>query len=276
MPDAYTWSFLALLGGPDWRPPPDPAVADLGAAVAGALRELERRQRAVTVADYEHLLLAEWPGSPEAAGLDDAGVGRVHAVARRDLTRPPESADLDAPAHVSVIVMPPRSPGQPHPTPSDDLLAAIATFLDSRRLLTTRLHVVGPAYVHVGITARLGLRADAPPQQALADTAAALRAAFDLFTGGPRGTGPPFGEPVYLSYVYAVLDALPLVEFAEDVTLSGGRPVIAEDDSVSAIGLAPHELAMLHRIELVGYDRNRHSYELTWDAGDPATAGDTG
>src|SRR5262245_43884928 len=42
VPDTHMWSFLALLNGPAWRPPADPAAVDLGAAVAAALRELER------------------------------------------------------------------------------------------------------------------------------------------------------------------------------------------------------------------------------------------
>ncbi|MBL7494831.1 baseplate J/gp47 family protein [Frankia nepalensis] len=271
VPDAHTWSFLALLNGPAWRPPPDPAAADLGDAVAAALRELERRHRAVTAADYEHLLRAEWPGSPEAAGLGDARLARlarVHAVARRDLTRPAATAERDAPAHVSVIVVPPPAHAEARPAPSEKLLRAVAAFLDARRLVTTRLRVVGPAYAEIGIAARLGLRADAPPAQALADTVAALRAAFDMFTGGPEDIGRPFGEPVHLSDVYAVLDALPLVDFAEDVTLTGGRPVTAEDDSVSAIGLAPHELAVLRRIELVAHDSYRRPHALTWTAQD--------
>jgi len=270
VPDAYTWSFLSLLGGPGWRPPAEASGADLGAAVAVALRELERRHRAVTAADYEHLLRVEWPGSPEAARLGEPGaarLGRVGVVARRDLTRPPETIEADAPAHVSVLVVPPPSAADPRPAPTPGLIAAVAAFLEPRRLLTTRVRVVGPAYADVGIAARLGLRDDAPPEQALAGALDALRAAFDPFTGGPGGAGRTFGSPVYLSDVYGLLDALPLVDFVEDVALTGGRPVPAEDDSVAAISLAPHELAVVARVELVAYDRYRRPSELTWTAG---------
>lgn len=282
IPDCHTWSYLALLNGPDWRPPADEASADVGAAVAAALRELERRHRAVTVADYTDLLRTEWPASPEAAALATAGqdirLARVHGAARRDLARPAETVDDEAPAYVSIVVVPPPpadDPGgsEPRPAPSDELLAAVAAFLEPLRLVTTRLRVVGPAYADVGIAASLGLRADAPPERALADAVAALRAACDPFTGGPGGTGRAFGAPVYLSEVYAVLDDLPLVDFATDVTLTGARPVTAEDDSVAAIDVGPHELAVVSRVDLVAYDRYGRPYSLTWPPPDPSVSG---
>jgi len=276
IPDCHTWSYLALLNGPGWQAPADEAGADVGAAVSAALRELERRHRAVTVADYVEALGAEWPTSPEAVALAAAGhdprLARVHGAARRDLARPAETVDDEAPAYVSVVVVPPPPAGEGRPAPTAELLAAVAAFLEPLRLVTTRLRVVGPAYADVGIAASLGLRADAPPERALADALAALRAACDPFTGGPDGAGRAFGAPVYLSEVYAVLDDLPLVDFATDVTLSGARPVTAEDDSVAAIDVGPHELAVVSRVDLVAYDRYGRPYSRSWPPPDPAAA----
>ena len=64
------------------------------------------------------------------------------------------------------------------------------------RTLTTRLHVVGPTYVGLEVAAKLALRDDAVPATATAQARQALRTFFDPFSGGPDGTGWPFGRDV--------------------------------------------------------------------------------
>lgn len=265
IPPAHTWKFLQLLGGPSWSPTDGVPVAGpvLDAAVGQTLRALRERYRTVTAADYEHVMATAWPSSPEAAALGvAAGLQRVRCVPERDLTAADPAAD--APAHVSLVVVPEADTERPQP--DEALTAAILRFLDPRRLLTTRNHVTGPGYVDIGVAANLALHEDAPPADALAQAQALLTAFLDPLHGGPAGAGWPFGRAVYTSEVYAVLARAALVDFAEDVVLSGPRPVLDPDGQTIGIDLDAHELARLGRLDLVGYDSNGRTYPLNWTA----------
>jgi len=53
----------------------------------------------------------------------------------------------------------------------------------------------------------------------LAADRAAMAGYLDPLDGGPDGTGWPFGRPVWVSEVVAVLAAVPLVAYVEDETV---------------------------------------------------------
>jgi hypothetical protein len=229
--DAHVEKFLALLGAPR-----DPEVP-LDAATRTAVLGLRERYRAVTPADHEELVHTAWP----AAG--GAPVARVRCVPRRDLATTDAAARAAvAPASVSVVVVPPR-PGTDAtttgsatataaagtlPKPDQALLAGLVAFFEPRRLLATRLHVVGPRYLPVRITAEVVVRDDAAPEPVRAATRAALDDFLDPLHGGPDGTGWPFGRPVWASEVTAVLAAVPLVAYVDEV-------VVATDDAARVL-----------------------------------------
>ncbi|MFF5112065.1 hypothetical protein [Streptosporangium sp. NPDC000509] len=102
---ASTEKFLKLLNGPDWRKPPD---VSLDAAIRQTLLAQRRRYRAVTADDYEWLALNAWPQTPEAGRFRGGGrLARVHCIPRRDLSATdPAKRRADAPAHVSLVVLP--------------------------------------------------------------------------------------------------------------------------------------------------------------------------
>ena len=56
----------------------------------------------------------------------------------------------------------------------------------------------------------------------------ALYAYFHPLSGGPDGTGWPFGRPVHVGEVYAVLQAVPGTELVEDVRLFGADPITGQ------------------------------------------------
>jgi hypothetical protein len=230
VPDAHTERFLALLGAP--RPP----GASLEAATRAAVLALRERYRAVTPLDHEELVRSAWPaqgGTP---------VARVRCVPGRDLaTADPAVRRAPAPASVSVVVVPPRPAGVPAglPEPEPDLLADLGAFFEPRRLLGVRLHVVGPRYVPVGISADLVVADDAAPAAVLADARAALAGFLDPLAGGPDGAGWPLGRPVWVSEIYAVLTDVPLVSYVEDVGLApDDRDRVLTDGSGAPIGVA--------------------------------------
>ena len=108
-----------------------------------------------------------------------------------------------------------------HPAVRD----ALWNFLDDdrRRLLTTRHHVVGPAYVKVALSARLVLQSGVLRSTALERVLTAVRGFFDPLTGGTAGQGWPFGRDVYVSEVYELLDEVPGVDYVEDVVLTADK-----------------------------------------------------
>jgi len=107
---------------------------------------------------------------------------------------------VDAPGHVSVIVLP------------ADLLQAVATWLEPRRLLTTRVHVVAPRFVQVGVSVTLNLTEDAVDTSIRAAAIGALTDYLDPLCGGDDRSGWPFGRPLYLSEIVRLLAAVPGVD----------------------------------------------------------------
>jgi hypothetical protein len=244
-------AILALLGSP---PPPD-AGGDREAAVATALAELSRPWRATTAADIDMLLRQDWTAT--AAAQDLAGIARVHCVAGRDLTQGPQPA----PGHLSIVVLPQPTGAVPDqlPIPSADLCAAVTDWLEPRRLLGVRHHVLGPSYVPIAVTGRMVLRPDyAPPKvissglltdpAIIAETQAlatrALQDRTDPLTGGPTATGWPFGRPIHLSELYRLLDGLAGVDHVDDLRFAALPPEreIRYDGRVIGAALAEHEL----------------------------------
>jgi hypothetical protein len=260
IPPASTEKFLKLLNGPDWTRPADMTLDEAIRQTVLAVRE---RYRAVTADDYEWLALSTWPQTDAARQLGAAGVlSRVRCVPRRDLSATdPAVRAAAAPAHVSLVVIPaPPSP----PALSDELRAALWAFFDERRILTTRHHVVDPDYVPVQVSANLALRADAPPGAALDAARQALAQFFDPLTGGPDGSGWPFGRAVYASEVEAQLQQVWLLDYAENVQLAtteAGRLQSDEAGRGVRVALDAHELAALQAASLTAYDAFGNQYQ---------------
>jgi hypothetical protein len=138
------------------------------------------------------------------------------------------------------------------PQPTEELTTALHTFLDPRRVLTTRHHIVGPGYVDINITTTLGLYEDAPPKDALHDIRRRLETFFDPLHGGNAGNGWPFGRNVYASEVYAVLEQSEFVDYAEELRLT--RPDSDAGAPEVDIELDAHQLVRLTTLDLVLYD----------------------
>jgi hypothetical protein len=277
IPPTSTEKFLELLNGPDWAMP---GGVSLDVAIRQTILGLRERYRAATPDDYEWLALNAWPQTPEAGQLPSGGkLARVHCVPRRDLS----AADLaarraEAPAHVSLVVLPepPPPPGKPGDgasasdglSPQDRETALHDTlwqFLEERRILTTRHHVVGPSYLRVEISADLALYSDAPPDKTLAEAHQALVAYYDPLTGGADQEGWPFGRAVYISEASGVLERVPLVDYVENVQITApDEPDRTQRDSSSqavAVGLDANELVSLQATSLVAYDMRGQRYE---------------
>ncbi|MFI1379217.1 hypothetical protein [Embleya sp. NPDC020886] len=186
-------------------------VDALAATDAHSLDELPRAavlrlappERAVTLAGVERCAL-DTPGTR---------IARVRAFAETD----PRLPGLVAAGCVSVVVLPTLPRGRPEPTAG--LLRVVRRHLAGLRTTGTRLFVTGPRYVVVSAEVSVALLPGADPGA----TTAAVRAALDTFlhpiTGGPHGTGWPFGRDVHRSEVLRVLDEAPGVDHVTALAL---------------------------------------------------------
>ncbi len=198
---------------------------------------LRTRGRAVTTEDYEQIVRE---AAPEIA--------RVRAVAAGEGT--------DA-GSVRVLVVP--SVGDEagrlrfeQLVPPDETLARIAARLDECRVVGARVLVEPPAYRGITIVARLRPRSRANPTRLQADAMAALYGYFHPIRGGPDGTGWPFGRPVQVGEVYAVLQALPGTEMVEDVRLFGADPITGQrGQATPRLELEPSALVFSYEHQLL-------------------------
>jgi hypothetical protein len=195
-----------------------PAVGGVdGETVAEATRrgplELRSRNRAVTAEDYEQLTRQ---AAPEFA--------RVRCV--------PVESGPDAGA-VRVLVVPDvPNPGGAIPLGRlrlpDVARDRVLRALDERRMVGVRVSVEPPSYLGVRVDARVRARPDVDPERLERAALAALYDYFSPLTGGPGGGGWPFGRPVQVGEVYAVLGRVSGVDFVEEAVLFRANPVTAE------------------------------------------------
>lgn len=240
--DRHTEAFLELLNGPDWAL----GEQDLDTAVHQTIMALRDQYRAATAADFEYLARQKWPGATQ--------LERVYCLPRRNL----EAADptTPAPGHVSLLVIfKPDLTGEQ----TADLRDSLWRFLRDRRLLTIRHHVVEPTFVPVQAVADIHIREDAKPTDALQAATAVLSAYFDPLTGGPEGEGWPFGRGIYSSEIYALLNAVDLVDYVEAVQLTGPNNVVHPVE----LKLHQHELVAIDAQGLTAVDVYGNRYALT-------------
>ncbi len=182
------------------------------AKVRGPIR-LRARGRAVTTEDYEQLARE---AAPEIA--------RVRAVAAGDGADAGSVRVLIVPSAVSEL-------GRlrfDQLVPSPDTLQKITDRLEESRVIGTRVMVEPPVYRGITIVARLRARSRVNPTRLQEDALQALYEYFNPITGGPDGTGWPFGRPINVGEVYSVLQGLRGTELVEDARLFGADPVTGQ------------------------------------------------
>lgn len=231
--------FLKLLNGPDWTFPPG---ADINVQVRQTVLALREIYRAVAQSDYELLSigpfnqwvqswqakektgqpLADWwtavaqPLQPaDHLPSQIAPVARVHCVPQRNLDAGTETGRSQVRIdHLSMVVLPAAGT-----QPSQGQIDALLGFLNARRVVCTRIHVVGPWYVPVGVSVLVARQPDVRDSDMQARVQAAL-ANFLAPLPITTGQGWPFGRDVFLSELYDMLELVPGLDFATGLFLS--------------------------------------------------------
>jgi predicted phage baseplate assembly protein len=193
----------------------------LGDAKSRARRNFKEVTRSITTNDYETLTL-NTPG---------IRVARVKVLPEYH----PRFPAINVPGAVTIVVVPEIIGGTPRklPEPSNGFLHSVNKHLKSRSIVTTNLSVIGPEFIKVEVAAKI--RVD---QRMSAETVRVM--AFDALgkflnplTGGPDGTGWPFGRPVYRSEIYQVIENVAGVTCVDQVSLSGKTCDVALKDRIT-------------------------------------------
>lgn len=166
------------------------AAEALEEASERALELIEAPNRAVTLGDYE------------ALARKTPGVRLARVSARANLH--PGFPCFQAPGIVTVIILPWLPKGRP--MPSVALRRTVTAYLTRRRVIGTRVEVVGPTYRKVSVQARVQSADRVNKESLRTRIIEALDRFFDPLVGGPDGTGWPFGRDVYRSEVLQVID----------------------------------------------------------------------
>jgi predicted phage baseplate assembly protein len=175
---------------------------------------LRSRSRAVTVEDFETI---SCEAAPEVARVRclPAGVEGVEPGAVKILVVPTAAADAGR-LRLGDLV------------PSEDTLRRVADRLDAVRLIGTRVVVEPPTYRGITVVAQLVAKTRARADKVQAEAAAALYRFLNPLTGGPDGTGWPFGRTVHSGEVFGVLQSVDGVDLVDDVRLFSANPVTGE------------------------------------------------
>lgn len=180
-------------------------------------REVFRKEHAVlTGTDYENL------------ALNTPGLRVTRAKVIPNFS--PKFPCLKLPGEVTLIVEPlpaPRAafPSAPSPLASEGFLATIQNAVESRRIVTTNIHVIGPRYVEINVSGRVFLKKRVSEAEALESIKRALAEFLDPVLGGPeRGKGWPFGRSIFPSEISQQLTKVAGVDYVTKIAINDLAP----------------------------------------------------
>ncbi|MFJ8478043.1 putative baseplate assembly protein [Kitasatospora sp. NPDC094011] len=201
-----------------------------------APHQLRLQERAVTAGDFE--LIAR-QAAPSAARVSCVPAGGGEAGTVRVLVVPDAVADEGERLRFEQLI------------PDEQVLAAVATALDERRLIGTRVLVQPPSYQGVTVVARLTTRA-ADPDRVREEVLDALYRYLNPLRGGADGRGWPFGRAVQYGEVFAVLQRVAAVAGVEELRLFPADPITGRRGTpAERVDVPPDALVFSHQHQIV-------------------------
>lgn len=209
--EANKRAFVKLLRGPAYTP-----SQSIDEDIRLAVLELRDEQRVVTAQDFQRLTKNFQIKVNDAITFP---ILRAHCLPRRNLESGERNAvNNDAPAHVSVLIVPYTS----------ELAGEVKQYLNKLRLLTTRVHVVAPVYLKVAVNVVVNIFVDRNETTMEEQIRKQLAAYFAPVPGDTSSQGWPFGQAIYVSGLYAFLDNIDGLDY---VTPSKDHPVLIAEDN---------------------------------------------
>jgi len=230
--EANIRSFLKLLKGSTQKTSERDSEAvtrDLQADLQETISQLRRRDRAVSREDYEIL-------AKEA----DPRVARAYCLPRRDLRM---NFEMERAGYVGLIVIPKKENEAKLP----EIIAKVKDYLETRRLLTTRLNVVGPQFLEVRINLTVVPLPDVLEGDLQGRVKKALNDFFDPWLGGQEGKGWTFGRSIFVSEICALVDQISGVDSVDEVKIERIESNVTDrripkDGKLIGLELKPYEL----------------------------------
>jgi hypothetical protein len=108
------------------------------------------------------------------------------------------------------------------PTPSGGLKRAVTSYLQNKRVIGTRVVVMGPDYLEISVLAKVKAFAGVSRGNLQQKIVAALNNFLSPLTGGPEGTGWPLGRDLYRSEVMQLIDQIVGVDNVVSLELAAG------------------------------------------------------
>jgi predicted phage baseplate assembly protein len=192
---------------------------------------LRSRERAVTRDDFKFLV---------THNRDFAG-----RFARVECVQPPPDDNNRIVPRVYILVVPTvdKPEGRltdEQLTPRQEHIAALRSYLDERRLLTTRLQVAKPGYRFVSVAVRLQAASPTLEDRVREEVLARLYRFLNPLTGGEEGRGWTVGRDLLIADVYQCLQKLPDVNFVQEVQL------FRANEAGNAQGQPVERISVLH------------------------------
>jgi hypothetical protein len=197
-----------------------------------------RSECAVTAEDFERLArqFAQDYANTQSGSIRPVRTLCVPSInLENDQPGKPDKSPADDRAHVSVVLVPGWDIAGEE---AASLRKKVQKELSPRCLLTTRLHVVAPLYLHLAIGVRLAPK----PGQSKAQLSQALREMLEQRFGsqsgqGPGGKGWPFGRPLRISELVQAVDETAGVDYVVDIPVLQIGLKEDMDKSESALGV---------------------------------------
>ena len=209
--------------------------------------QMRTRNRAVTAHDYEQLTREAAPDVARVRCVPAGGDERKPAAGGegvRVLVIPAVSGDENGRLRFEQLIL------------DEQLLQRVVDYLDERRVVGARAIVEPPHYQGITVVARIRARRRARTATVEDTARRALYQYFEPISGGPDGDGWPFGRPVNVGEVYAVLQRVEGVEFVEDVRLFATDPITGQrGEATQRLELAPNSVVFSHE-HLIRVDRS--------------------
>ncbi len=244
--------FLKLLRGPNWE-----QKQDLQTEIKDAITEVRDRYRAITPADSVELALEVDKDKTIKT------IARAHCLPRRNLdSENPLAEPVNKPGHVSIIIIPKSNDSENRsPQPNQELIDRVKDYLEPRRLIGTKIHVVAPRYLTISVRFTIHLNREAEEAATRKKIENALENFFRPLPNpdNPQQAGWQFGRNVYVAEIYQLLDEMEGVDYvvktneqdevffpsANANLINQQRLIRTDQEELSAIELKPEELVNL-------------------------------
>jgi len=212
-------------------------------AMLRAPRELRLSERAVTATDFETLALRASRQVYRAACVMPGAIQpgtRPNPVRVLIVPRIDKPDDLIAPEALAL----------------GPLAAEVKAYLDQRRLLTTVLQIEEPRYIRVHVVATLRVAPGVSPVAVRDAALARLYHFLNPMSGGHDGDGWPFGRDLFLTDVYAQLQAVAGVALIERIVLYADN-MSREKEQMVEVGEYDLIVSGKHEIDVQSHDASR-------------------